>query len=1130
MLRRSMYGLVLAILVFGVLALTAFPASAQATAQISGTVRDASGAVLPGVTVTATQVDTGVSRTTVTDGSGLYVLTSLPLGPYKLEAALSGFRTFVQTGMVLQVNSNPVNNVKLEIGQVAETIVVQAEVTPIETRSVGVSTVTARVEDLPLNARQSTDLITLSGLAVQTGTAPAYTMNTGVNISVAGSTSYSVQYNLDGAGHVDVYTGTNMPLPFPDTLQEFRVVTGGQEASSGGHSGASVNAVTKSGTNEWHGDLFEFVRDSALNGQDPFQPRKDGLKRNQFGGVVGGPIQTNKVFLFAGYQGTTTRQSPLAVQAFVPTAAMRTGDFSAYIANKCPGAASLGRGAFGPGVVAANGRLTLPLSPAALNIASRLPQTSDPCGAVFTGNIFHENQLQVPVKIDYHPNARNTVFARYLVTSIDTTVPFELSPNDALTSSGGGTNDRAQSLAGGLTTVVSPRVVNAFRVFRNWVDTNHQGARYFGPQDVGINSFSYVDKSLPLSIAGAFSLGTPANFISDIVDTHNNYGASDDITMIRGSHQISVGGHVMRSHLNSVANAWSRGFYVFAPVFTGLAVADFLTGTAVFFRQANPNPENLTQNFFGLYAQDTWQASPKITLNYGLRWSPFLPMQFEQGDVYNFSLDKFYQGVRSTVIPSAPAGFSYPGDPGFNGKAGMNSQWGNLEPRVGLAWDPSGSGNTAIRIGGAIANDFIRQDLHENTSSVAPFRLTVATSGLVRLDNPYATIPGGNPFPYSYNPQNPTFPTQVPFQSFFPIPPDLKTTKQYSWNIGIQRQITPAVFASATYVGTRLSHTWTAVELNPAQYIPGNCVAGQYGLTAPGPCSSTQNINQRRLLYLQNPTASANLGYMTKLDDGGSQRYNGLLLNMTWRQGRSVNLAANYTLSHCIGLPVTLLTNTGANYLHQPYQNNGPVDVNLDMGDCSSNAGNAAIDVRHVGNVTLVVNTPTFSRNWARRLGTGWAFATVFRTNSGYPFTPILGGLDRALNGFTAAGAQPIPQRPNQVLADPAAPDRGQNCSPAPCVAWVNPAAYALPDVGTFGNAGVGSLRGPAFWQWDQAVSRQFEIARGHRIEIRAEAFNVTHSLRLGNPVVDVSNARFGQILSSNGGPRIMQLALKYIF
>jgi hypothetical protein len=179
--------------------------------------------------------------------------------------------------------------------------------------------------------------------------------------------------------------------------------------------------------------------------------------------------------------------------------------------------------------------------------------------------------------------------------------------------------------------------------------------------------------------------------------------------------------------------------------------------------------------------------------------------------------------------------------------------------------------------------------------------------------------------------------------------------------------------------------------------------------------------------------------------------------------------------------------------------------------------------------VTLVVNTPTFTGTWGRRLGSGWTLATVFRASSAQPLTPTLGS-DRALNGFLAAGAQPIPQRPNQALPDIEAPDRGQNCSPAPCVAWVNPAAYALPNLGTYGDVGVGSLRGPTFWQWDQAVSRQFPIGMGQQIEIRVEAFNVTDSLRLGNPIVSLSDARLGRIVSSNGGPRVMQIALKYIF
>jgi Carboxypeptidase regulatory-like domain len=244
---------------------------AQATAQISGTVKDQTGAVLPGVEVKATQTDTGIDRTTITNETGSYVLPNLVTGPYKLEASLPGFRSFVQTGIVLQVNASPVINPVLEVAQVSEQVEVQANAAQAETRSAGVSTVieNQRVLDLPMNGRNVTDLIALSGMAVKTGTGGGHS-RTGVNISVAGGQSFGVQYSLDGAPHLNTYDGTGMPLPFPDALQELRVATSSQDASNGMHSGAAVNSVMKSGTNAVHGDLFEFVRNNAFNARDFF--------------------------------------------------------------------------------------------------------------------------------------------------------------------------------------------------------------------------------------------------------------------------------------------------------------------------------------------------------------------------------------------------------------------------------------------------------------------------------------------------------------------------------------------------------------------------------------------------------------------------------------------------------------------------------------------------------------------------------------------------------------------------------------------------------------------------------------------------------------------------------------------
>src|SRR5258705_8875049 len=309
-------------------AITCRSVEAQSTAQVSGTVKDQTGAVLPGVEVTATQTDTALKRTVLTDETGSYILPNLPVGPYRLEAVLPGFRTFIQTGIVLQVGANPVINPVLALGQVSDQIEVQANAALVETRTTGVSQVmdNVRVLELPLNGRQVTDLIVLSGAATIGSIGSFVRGYPTVSISVAGGLSHGGAFLPDGASANDPFNNLNLPLPFPDALQEFKLETSGLSAQYGQHSAGTVNAVTKSGTNDFHGDLFEFVRNGALNARNFFAPKRDSLKRNQFGGTIGGPIKTNKVFFFSGYQRTTTRTDPAESIAFVPTAAMIAGD------------------------------------------------------------------------------------------------------------------------------------------------------------------------------------------------------------------------------------------------------------------------------------------------------------------------------------------------------------------------------------------------------------------------------------------------------------------------------------------------------------------------------------------------------------------------------------------------------------------------------------------------------------------------------------------------------------------------------------------------------------------------------------------------------------------------------------
>ena len=318
--------------------LTSESAFAQVpTGQISGRVMDSSGLALPGVTVTATQTSTSLVRSVVTNETGQYTLPSLPLGPYQLEAALPGFRTFVQSGITLQVNANLVIDATLPIGALNETITVSSRPSDIavETRSMGVGTVieSERILELPLPARNVVNLINLAGAAVTVGASPSWGMATGVNIAVAGGQRFGVAYMLDGAEHTNRFDQTGMPMPFPDALQEFRVSTSSQEASTGKASGASVNAVTRSGTNAFRGDLFFFGRDSSLNAIKADATRNDGLKRHQPGAAVGGPIVPNRLFFFGAYQSTIQSQAPSDTLSIVPTAQMLNGDFTAF--NQC---------------------------------------------------------------------------------------------------------------------------------------------------------------------------------------------------------------------------------------------------------------------------------------------------------------------------------------------------------------------------------------------------------------------------------------------------------------------------------------------------------------------------------------------------------------------------------------------------------------------------------------------------------------------------------------------------------------------------------------------------------------------------------------------------------------------------
>jgi hypothetical protein len=482
---------------------------AQSTSEIHGTVHDPSGAAVPGAEVRASQTETGAVRTVTSNPDGSYVLTNLPIGPYQIEASKEGFTKYVQTGIVLQVSSNPTVDIALNVGAISDKVEVQANAVMVETQNTSVGQViqNQQILDLPLNGRQATDLIVLTGAAVQTATSNNRALQNEPAIAVAGGLSFGTTYLLDGVMHNDTYNSLSLPFPFPDALQEFKVETSTLTAQNGIHSGASINSVTKSGTNAFHGDAFEFLRNDLFNARNYFATTNSSLKRNQFGGTLGGRIVRDKLFFFGGYQETTLRQDPANTRAFVPTANMLSGDFTTFASATCQG----GKGVTLKAPFVGNKIGVSSLNSIALAIAAKLPKTNDPCGLVTFGSRNIENDYQGIGRIDYQKSSRHMIFGRYLATQAELPQPYN--PSNLLTANTSGFDNFAQSATFGDTLLLGPTVVNSFRLAVNRTAIARIGASNFNAPSLGINVFSYLPDYMPLSITGGFSIdpGTSSN-------------------------------------------------------------------------------------------------------------------------------------------------------------------------------------------------------------------------------------------------------------------------------------------------------------------------------------------------------------------------------------------------------------------------------------------------------------------------------------------------------------------------------------------------------------------------------------------------------------------------------------------
>lgn len=1117
---------------------------------ITGTVTDPSQAFVSGARVTVTRKGTGVSRTATTNESGHFSIPSLPPSSYTVSVEAQGFKLSSQDVTLLADQLRSID-IHLELGSATEQVTVEASSVYANTVTPVISQVIeqARVINLPLNGRNAADLALLvpgtniaNGHGVQQGDTKQ--VPGAESIAVNGARPDQISYNLDGANNQDLMSNTNNPFPFPDALQEFSVQTNSFDTQYGANAGAVVNVVTKSGTNDWHGNGFEFVRNKIFNARNYFADSVDPLKRNQFGATIGGPIRKNSSFIFFGYQGTRIRTVNNATNAVIPTAANLGGDFSAYLdandpANPKKKVVQLidpDTSLPFPGNIIDPSRL----SPVALNFAELLPVSqAEVDGRVTfkTPNVQDFNEYIA--RFDQVVRGQDKLFVRFYLDRFVHAAPFD---GANLLTVGAGSKVQTQNYAVGYTSVLSTTLVNNLVAnFQRAASDRGQGGEVPQLNDLGSNVFQLPKEQggiRSFAVNGFFTVGT----FNDAKFNRNSWAIRDQVTWSHGNHNFSFGGDYERDQSNIRNTDFENGNWQFTDDTTGLALSSFLLGHLRSFSQTSGDYSDSRQNVIGLYVEDKWRVHPRLTLDLGLRWEPQIPMKEIDGRIQQFRPDAYNAGVVSSVIPTAPQGLFFVGD-SYNGisvpDTGQTADLNNFAPRVGFAYDIFGTGRTVLRGGGGTFYYSRLPGLFLNDAAiVAPFslRLDIVEPLTGPLSDPLVNFPdfvAGFPQRFTLD----TVPAGVQFPSLvsvFGLEPGVKwtTPTTYDWNLTVEHQLTSDMLLHMSYVGLRGIYLRQDVDLNPASYdlyVSRNCTATpappNCGTDARRPFQPFSDILENR--------------------NSGASRYNAFQVDIEKRPGagsqgllRNITLLANYTYSKATDIGLA--------------NNGGTTDIGSSKGSGvafgdplqqSFDTGLSDYDHTHRFVASYVWDLPrlTGSNPVLKWVIGGWQWTGIYSATSGGPVT-ILAGTDRSKTNLGNDRADFIGNSGQYGRVAPES-DRGGCGGTAHCVSWLDTALFALPAVGTYGNVGKNTFRGPAHWDIDMGVVKNFYPVRSNEnisVQIRGEFFNLLNHPQLSDPEGNFSNANFGSIRSTLGtnattsattaDSRIIQLGAKVFF
>ena len=1180
---------------------------AQGYGSIVGTVADPTGAVVASATVTVTQTDTG-RKTVVTSGpNGAFVFPALAPTDYMITVNAKGFQTYMQTGVVLQADQSLTVRVRLELGAATQTIQVTTQVPQIDTTSGTLSQVIdeARVVDLPLNGRNAAQLVTLvAGVIDATNEGNGVNQGNGktfpaaVVTSANGTLPNQSNYLLNGGNNVDEMTNVNGPFPFPDAVQEFSVQTSNYNAEFGQSAGAVVNIVTKSGGKKFHGDIFEFLRNGYFNAKPYFATVADNYHRHQFGGTIGGPViiphfsTGASTQFFFGYQHTLFHSNSSATSVTVPTLAEEgltaTGGQLGYAdyGNLCNTAsgnsfaasgANVGLCVNSAGVPVPAQQISNPFTGVAY-ANNRVPASAfDPASVAFekvfltypgveaAGKIggavnyfqpttqFYDEYI---ARVDHAFSDKDHLFGHYYSNYFAQAADY----NPAMLSSYRSYfNTRYQNVLLSETHTFSNNLLNNLIV-----NYQREVALRGGPPgstymtDFGVKNLWQPPDGpyMQTQITGYFSAASSAF----AAWSRNNYTLNDDLHWTKGSHNFAFGGHIELSKFDVTNVYQSYGAFGFnTNTQNPNAMANYQMGFMTSFLQGNYEQVDDRNHFPGLYAQDSWKATPRLTINYGVRWEDFAPWANNVGNMQEFSASAYAASQKSTVFTTLPAGMLLTGDPGVP-KNSVKSKYAQFMPRAGFAYDIFGDGKTVVRGGaGIFYQDRLPGFFNLSQASWVPNNQTASFTN----DGMYSTTPGANPGGPFSDPYCTTtlfcaadkyanpFPYTMPFASTQTFPNGI-TLDEYDpsgnfqvpvtndFNLTVERQLFTSWALRVAYVGSTSRHQFVSVELNPSVNLTGLTGAGL-------------GVNQRRV-YNTAPTVGpcttgtgCNANYSDIIDAAmiGNAHYNSFQGTLEKKMSHGLSVLANYSWSKSFDdMPqATRVNNTedlnsGDSYVYPLYPTGAGV-ANIPAAayvpDIKAlDRGLSDIDHPSVLSISYVYDLPKLHQG-ARALqavANGWRTSGLFQHHSGDVLTTYYGsensqtglGQDRAQRDFTQSAYSVVPG--------------GGNCTAGKsCITWLNKAAFSKPaqtGAGTgFGNVIKGTLRGPAYTNWDAAVVRTFPIYRETNLEFRVEYFNVVNHTKLGNPNTSESNAAFGTITSSNpsaDAERIAQFALKYVF